>query len=294
MSYEAFEDWSPTSARQKLLEQAKAIIAQYRSAGYRLTVRQTYYQLVARDIIPNNQRSYKRIVDLLARGRMAGMVDWEAIEDRGRTTNRVSTWDNPGQIVRSAAHSYRVDPWENQPYWVEVMCEKDALSGVLRPVCDEYRVAFTANKGYSSLSHLKEVGERLRRKAREGKEIQVIYFGDHDPSGLDMDRDLDERLSLFSYWTPIDFTRAALLFEQVQEFNPPPNPAKFSDSRAPGYVSEYGTESWELDAVEPEELARLVRARLEQVIDHEQWEMDEQQEDEQRQQLLEFAGRWED
>jgi hypothetical protein len=101
----------------------------------------------------------------------------------------------------------------------------------------------------------------------------ILHFGDHDPSGIDMTRDIGDRLRLFGA-KRVDVRRLALNMDQVEQYDPPPNPAKETDSRFEGYRAEYGDESWELDALEPTTLAALVTAEVESIIDREQWDED--------------------
>lgn len=116
----------------KVIETANGILNEYRAMGYRLSLRQLYYQLVARDFIENSVKSYKRIGNLISDARLAGLIDWEMIEDRGRETVIPTAWTSPAQIVRAAAQQFRVDRWQGQPCHVEVMVEKDALSGYVK------------------------------------------------------------------------------------------------------------------------------------------------------------------
>lgn len=210
---EQFIDHKFNRASLTLIETANGILDEYARQGYRLSLRQLYYQLVARDYIENTIKSYKRIGDLVSNARLAGLLDWEMIEDRNRVATIPTAWDSPAQIVRAAASQFRVDRWEGQTYHVEVMVEKDALSGIsgiLQPVCRELHVRFTANKGYSSSSAMYEAGQRMKHAKRSGKSVVVLYFGDHDPSGIDMTRDIDERLRQFARTTKIDVRRLAL------------------------------------------------------------------------------------
>ena len=186
-----------------------------------------------------------------------------------------------------------IDKWDDQPNHIEVMVEKQALEGVLIPVCQELDVRFTANKGYSSQSHMYRIGARIYNKINAGKKVWVIYLGDHDPSGLDMDRDIVERLEMFSGHS-IELVRLALKMEQIEELQPPENPAKMTDPRADFYIAQYGDSSWELDAVEPAELARLVTDFVEDLRDQEIWEQSLELEDEMKGELKEFADRWEE
>lgn len=269
---QAFIDKNFRADKLELLALINAILDSYRAQGYDLTLRQLYYQLVSKDIIPNNQKEYKTLGTLVNDARMAGLIDWDMIVDRGRKTEMPPHWDSPADIIEAAANSFRINKWEGQPNHVEVMVEKQALEGVLIPVCKRLDVNFTANKGYSSQSMMYRIGQRLKRLYRnDDKHIHILYLGDHDPSGLDMDRDVEERLSLFSGHS-VTFERLALKYSQVEELRPPENPAKLTDSRADKYIAEYGDSSWELDAVEPKALDQLVTEAVEALRDPDLWD----------------------
>lgn len=274
------------------ITRANRIIAEYQAQGFRLTVRQLYYQMVSRDMIPNNERSYKRIVNLISDGRDAGLIDWSMIEDRGRVLRDNAHWETPAEILRSAAYSYATDKWSDQEWHVEVMVEKDALSGVIAPVCGRLDIAYTANKGYSSSSAMYKAGKRLYQKHVDGKSIMVIYLGDHDPSGIDMTRDITERLAMYSGLSYIDIERVALNYDQVEILQPPENPAKTTDSRAAAYIRQFGHSSWELDAIEPNELARLIEEQVLAVRDVDLWDAAVKAEESERKRLFELAESW--
>lgn len=247
------------------------ILEEYRRQNFRLSLRQTYYQLVARDFIPNTPRSYKNMGNLVSDARQAGLIDWSMIEDRGRETVTVNHWTTPSEILRACANQYRIDKWLTQPYHIEVMVEKDALSGVLEPTCRDLDIPITANKGYSSSSTMYEIGKRLAAAHRGGQDVTVIYLGDHDPSGIDMTRDVDERLKMYSRVEGIEVVRVALNYEQVEVLHPPENPAKETDARFAEYAERFGVSSWELDAVEPVQLAQLVRDAVMARRDEGEW-----------------------
>jgi hypothetical protein len=291
---EKFVDHKFNKASLKLIETANAILREYKGQGYRLSLRQLYYQLVARDYIENSIRSYKRTGDLVSNARLAGLLDWEMIEDRGRETVYPSHWESPAEIVRTAAQSFRIDRWAGQLCYVEVMVEKDALSGILEPVCRRLDVRFTANKGYSSSSAMYEASKRIIRAFQDHKEVHLFYLGDHDPSGIDMTRDIKERLGLFTYdQIRIETVRLALNYDQVEQWQPPENPAKETDSRYAIYVEQFGESSWELDAVEPATLASLVEDAVKELIDQDTWQEVEQEEATMRQELEGFADEYE-
>jgi len=286
-----------------ILDEITAILDEYEALGFDLSLRQLYYQLIARDVLPasweddktgskNSQGNYKRIGNLVNDARLAGLIDWEMIQDRNRETVSNAHWDSPAQIVNAAANQFRIDKWADQPVHIEAMVEKDALSGVLIPVCRELDIRFTANKGYSSSSMLYEVGQRIRRQADIGKTVHILYMGDHDPSGIDMTRDVQERLELFSGYD-IFTERLALNMEQVEVLRPPENPAKTTDSRAAAYIRRFGESSWELDAVEPRALAGLVTQAVEALRDEALWEAAVSRENQMRGELLSFARTYE-
>jgi hypothetical protein len=293
MSREKFIDHKFNAASLALVAKCNEILEEYRSQGYRLSLRQLYYQLVARDIIENSVKSYKRTGDMVSNARLAGLLDWGMIEDRNRETYANSHWTNPGSILRSAAYSFKMDKWVGQGNYVEVFVEKDALSGILLPVCQELDVKFTANKGYSSSSAMYEASKRLAAAAGRGCNVHVIYLGDHDPSGIDMTRDIRERFELFTRGRmSFDIHRLALNYEQVEMWNPPENPAKDTDSRYESYAAEFGESSWELDAVEPSTLAGLVREQIEDLIDSEAWEKVTEKETEYKRELEKLAKQY--
>ena len=259
-----------------LIDQINEIMAEYEEDGYDLSLRQLYYALVSRDIVPNNFRSYKSVGNLVNDARMAGLLDWDTIVDRGRETKALNHWSSPSEILEAVAEQFRIDKWLNQPNYVEVMVEKDALSGVVGRVCNRLDVSYTANKGYSSQSFMYRKGVELQRVARR-KSVHVLYLGDHDPSGLDMDRDIEERLGIFSRGARIRVVRLALTMDQVEEHNPPPNFAKSTDVRARGpngYISRFGEDSWELDALEPRVLDRVITTEVERLRDQNIWDAD--------------------
>ncbi|MCD4739484.1 MAG: hypothetical protein K8R89_09555, partial [Anaerolineae bacterium] len=161
----------------------------------------------------------------------------------------------------------------NQVWRPEVWIEKDALMGVITKVCQRYDVPYFSCRGYTSQSAMWQAGHgRLRRNAVNGQKTLIIHLADHDPSGLDMTRDIGDRLTMFAGWEIHDIKRIALNMNQIEEFTPPPNPTKLSDSRAKAYIAVYGDDSWELDALEPKVIESLIEHTLKQVIDDTEWE----------------------
>lgn len=261
-----------------MITMMNSIIRDYVGQGFRLTVRQLYYQLVARDLIPNTEQSYKRITGLVNDARIAGLMDWDAIEDRTRDFVRRSHWDSPASIVNACVSSYFEDMWSTQNTRVFVIVEKEALVGVLEGVCHSYDVPLLAARGYPSGTVLREFAHSDLIPALDaGQECLILHLGDHDPSGIDMSRDLNERIAMFAETTDdpdlVMLKRIALNMPQIEEIKPPENPAKSTDARFNDYRKKYGSSSWELDALSPKYLANLISGEIEAVIDQEEWDL---------------------
>lgn len=277
-----------------MIRRANAIIGEYQAQGYKLTLRQLYYQHVARGLITNTLQSYKRLGSIINDGRLAGLIDWDAIEDRTRNLEARSTWESPEQIISAVAQSYAESPWADQPYYVEVWVEKEALVGVIERTCRRLFVPWFACRGYVSQSELKDAGDRLAYMSTKGKTPLVLHLGDHDPSGIDMTRDNRDRLSMFA-GEPVEVKRLALNMDQVDRYGPPPNPAKSTDARFAGYLAEHGDESWELDALEPSVIDQLISDAVRGVMDHASWQDAIMRSDEHKDQLGSLAGmEWSD
>lgn len=254
-----------------IIEHANGIIRDYRAQGFTLTLRQLYYQFVSRDLLANKQTEYKRLGSIINDARLAGLIDWSAIEDRTRNV-RGGDWgfDDPAHAIQNTAAGYQEAFWKTQPRHVEVWIEKDALIGVIEPVCNRWRLPYLACRGYVSQSEQYAAGKRFARMDKEGRSPVVLYLGDHDPSGMDMTRDHIDRLAMFARW-PVAVRRLALNMDQIEQYDPPPNPAKETDSRAVGYIEEFGESSWELDALEPTVIDALIEEQIQGLVDHAAW-----------------------
>lgn len=281
MSRERFRSIRFRADSMAKIDKMVEIVADMNEQGLRMTARQLYYQFVSRDLISNSESEYRKMTSLLTNARYAGLIDWDLIEDRGRQPDKPAEWENLSALVASAIRSYRLPRWQDQPVYAELWVEKQALAGVLEPLAREYHVTLMVNKGYSSASAMYEAAQRLRnetlsdgllceedlgRPPRKSRPCIVFYLGDHDPSGEDMVRDIKSRLQEFGVQR-LDVIKVALTMAQVMQYKPPPNPAKLSDSRAKAYIKKYGPRSWEVDALPPKVLARLIREAFDAVID---------------------------
>lgn len=274
-----------------IIDQAIEIIDGYSAQGFTLTLRQLYYQFISRDLFPNTEKSYDMLGTIVTNARLAGLISWDAIEDRGRGVKSWLIEEDQEETLRDIEHQYALDYWRRQNAYVEVWVEKEALSSVIERPCRRRRVPYMSCKGYLSASEAWRSGRRFEEALKEGRQCVLIHLGDHDPSGIDMTRDNSERLELFAR-EEIEVRRVALNMDQVRRYNPPPNPAKLADSRAPDYIRNYGRTSWELDALEPNVIDTLITTEIESLIDEEIWKETASKERADRETLSKLSGNW--
>lgn len=288
-----YEDWNPSAALLEKVTQANAILEGLAAQGYTLTLRQLYYQFVSKGLLENTHREYKNLGAAMVKARMAGLTDWDMLEDRTRNLVKWKEHDGPVESLESAAQLFNLDKWTRQPVYIEVWIEKDALAGVFRRVCGQLDVRYFACRGYPSKSEMEGAARRLKSERYGGRRrVHLLHFGDHDPSGMDMTRDIVDQMRTFG--APLTVHRLALNMDQIDEYDPPPNPAKMSDSRGPAYVEEFGYSSWELDALTPSVLEGLVRDNVLALRDADLWKEALEEEEEGQWVLNELVERFED
>lgn len=273
-----------------LITHVNAAVANYQAQGLRLSLRQLFYSLVTKNIIPNTEKSYKGLSSVVADGRLAGLIDWDAIEDRIRMPRSQPEWSSIQSLVDCAVQGYRLPRWEGQDFYVELWVEKDALAGVLSPLGREYHVTMMVNRGYSSVSAMHEASKRfIESDVGEEKKGILLYLGDFDPSGEDMVRDIAERLEMFGATVLVN--KIALTMPQIKQYNPPPNPAKMTDPRAVAFVAQHGSSSWEVDALPPNVLQGLIRNELNKYVDQDKMDEVKDREEDDRAALRKAAAK---
>lgn len=276
------------SASLALIDKTNEIIKEYQESGYDLTLRQLYYQLVARGFIDNNEAQYKKLGSIINNGRLAGLIDWMAITDRTRQVKMNAHWEDPSDILRSAADSYALNTRITQQNYVEVWVEKEALADVIAHACEPLDVPYFSCRGYVSQSAMWRAAQRIRENWSDY--ATVLYLGDHDPSGIDMTRDIQDRLDIFKSLAEVK--RIALNMDQIKLYNPPPNPAKITDSRCASYVAEYGHESWELDALDPRDIHELIEKHVNGLTNKKARQLLVNRQEKERKRLLKLAKDW--
>jgi len=288
----AYENWNPTQTSLNLIEIANQICADYRAQGYDLTLRQLFYQFVARDHIANNQRNYKMLGTVIDKARRAGLLDWNYIVDRTRYLAGNPTYEDPAAIIESVVDKFYIDLWETQDTRVEVWVEKEALAGVVQRAALSRGCNYFSCRGYVSQSEMHAAAMRHRRYERNGQDVVVVHLGDHDPSGIDMTRDIRDRLQLFGANTVVN--RIALNYDQIEQYGPPPNPAKLTDSRAEGYIERFGDDSWELDALDPPTLNALITTEIDTYIEQDTFQLRQDEQEEGRDKLRLVSSLWDE
>lgn len=242
----------------QLLLQALNVISQY---DIPLTVRQVFYRLVAAGIIKNTRSNYNSLDKCLVNARIKGIIPFEKLEDRSRQFLAGDhEFENPEDFMawrvkamKSSAEQYELPYWHFQPEYVEVWLEKDALSALFKQACDMLHVILAPCRGYPSLTYLYEAAQRLMDI---DKPITILYFGDLDPRGRDIERYITETLKDFG--VSADVKRVALTRQQVEAYGLPHAPTKRTDTMARQWVESFGDAVWELDALEPNLLVQLV------------------------------------
>lgn len=294
---------------QIVIDRCNTVIEKYMDQGITMTLRQLYYQMIAQDFFPsswidaaynaknglsadtkNTIKNYSKLSKLISDARLAGLVDWDAIEDRGRRPQRAAEWESIQSGVDSLVAQFRLPRWEDQENYVELWVEKDALASVLWPIAHRHHITLMVNKGYSSQSAMWTSANRFITASEAGKFLTLLYLGDFDPSGEDMVRDIAARMAMFGV-SELEVTKVALTKAQIRRYNPPPNPAKITDPRAKKYIEEHGKHSWEVDALPPEVLNQLLETEMAGYVDGEKWEAVRKREEELKATLKKVASK---
>lgn len=262
---------------QRIIDQAHEILAAYNP----MTVRQVYYQLVSRQIIENSRSRYQAVCDALVDARLEGAISWDWIEDRLRRPRSIPMWSNLADFAFEMRWRYNRDVWATQPQRVELWLEKDALSGVFGGVVGHYGVMLNVGRGYDGWSSIHNAAERWGA----GRDIIVLYFGDHDPSGEDMFRSLRERLAKLNCYPSM--LKVALTREDIDRYNLPADFTKATDTRQKAFVAEHGDQAVELDALPTEVLRARIVDEIETRMDLEALAKVHELEDQERKQLVE-------
>ncbi len=303
---------------QPLLDAILQEVEKFEGMGLAVTGRQLYYRI--RDRLPGivaacraaraststyawetpGDALYDKVCVLVMQGRDYGLIDWTSIIDDGRDPELPHFWGSGADVLRAAWSGFRLDRWENQEHYVEVWTEKDSHVALMRQAVAGLYVPIQMCKGYGSSTALHDAAERFIE--RDNQQGVIIYAGDHDASGMDIDRDIEDRLAFYDAYE-VDVQRVALTFDQARQAKLSPERLKkrtrkdgrvvYADTRGQGYFDRFKTdETWELDALDPAELQRLVRSAVESYIDPNAWAETEEREKAEREKLRKTADEW--
>ena len=261
-----------------------------------LTLRQIYYQLVAALVVDNNPRSYKNLSTLLTKARIHRLVDWDAMEDRSRSTLGSGGWSDRRHYVMTEGErflaDYRRDLLQSQPWGMEVWVEKDALAHICHEIAFPYCIDVVSAKGFTSTTYKHECAKRIERRGREGRPTKLFYLGDLDPSGWEMLPSMT-RTMIEEMEVPADLlmpARVALNPEHVEVYDLPHSvdALKLTDSRADAYIERFGMVAVELDALRPDDLQGLLREAIENNLDLSAFERERDIQDDEVESLAEL------
>lgn len=261
-----------------------------------LTVRQIFYQLVARQYVPNEQGHYKALSAALSTARKEGLVPWRAIEDRTRPLYGSTGWDATADFleyhIKSLPDLYERNLLARQDFYIELFVEKQALITPFTRAAGRYHILVNLGRGYSSTTVLKKMADRLGGANQRGYEPCVLAFSDLDPSGVDLVDNLSRQFEEFDVCAEID--RIALTPEQITAFDLPHDPRalKMTDSRAAAFIERHGEYAVELDALSPPILESMVHEAIEGRLDLEEFERQVEIENEEREGLAEKIEGW--
>lgn len=260
--------YTPGNFRAKSLELIDHInetITWFKDDDYTPTLRALYYQLVTKNIIPNHMKSYNALKSVVTKGRLAGLISWYGVADETRSCATPYIQGDLENVLYGIESLYLPDLWDEQENYVEIWVEKNALVNVIKRAANPWDIGYMACKGYLSASAAWQASQRFIDQSNNGKCCHLIHLGDHDPSGIDMTRDNDDRMQVFT--ADVEIHRVALNMNQVNEHDLPPNPAKLTDSRVANYLELYGESSWELDALEPKQIVKLIDEKIHELVD---------------------------
>lgn len=282
---------SSTSRRTKgQIAALRAALAEIAEREQPLSVRGLYYRAESAGLV-GKDRSGERTVQRLALAmRREGQIPYEWITDGTRWQLKPDSWSGMEAALRACASAYRRMLWLNQPVYLEVWSEKDAISGTLSPVTDDLDVPLMVARGFSSETFLHTSAQMMRRI---GKPTVILQVGDHDPSGCSAWETVRRELPRFAPELEFEFRRVAVTPEQVEEYALTTRPTKPKDPRLRTFEAKFGkgAPSIEVDAVPSSELRRLLQEAIEGYIDPRQLNLDRMAEREERNLLSRIAGR---
>jgi len=234
---------------KQIVARARVMIEPYTG---RITLRQLFYMLVSEHLLSNRNKDYRKLIAIMTHARRGEYPEEyrlpiNCLADNTRPITQRPYWEDPEDFIDTVKASYRTDWWDSQERHVAVWVEKDALSSLFQPICREWGIPLVVGRGFASIPLM------WRAKVTLDEKTLVFYFGDHDPSGLNIQ-------DVLGPWVPLEFERVAVTYEQAE--TRPFIPVNMGDPRAPAYVEEFGDRRWELEVLSPKELEDLLNEAI--------------------------------
>lgn len=266
------KNWTWTELQTKKLKWVQGILLELKDY-LPVTLRQIHYQLVAKGLIENTNSQYTMLSQLLKYGRIDGFIPWEAIEDRLRQAFLHQGWADKDEFLRDERDKfltgYRRHLQQEQENYVEVWLEKYALAGIFERVVNPLCIPLCPTRGFSSVSFLRELRNRVLTSQKNGQRYMMLYFGDFDPSGDVMLPSMERTLEIDFGLTNMGYETIALKEQQIEEYDLPVKmgAAKVTDPRYRKFVEKYGPRAVELDALSPKVLREMIDEAIGKYID---------------------------
>ncbi len=233
-----------------------------------ITLRGLFYRLVSAGVFPSTDKEhYNKVGRIVSRLRRCGIMPFRWIVDSLRTTHKPSSWSGLGDFCETLRGSYRLDFWRSLDDYCHVICEKDAIAGTIAPITEGYDVSLSPIRGYCSDSFAHAIGSQW---AEIEKPISCFYLGDHDPSGIDLERDVRRKLEQHS-GKSFSWVRLAINPADFEEFDLIRLEPKKSDRRYRKFREQYGDACAEVDALHPNELRQRIAQAIEKLIPQDRW-----------------------
>lgn len=251
-----------------------------------MTVRQIFYALVSRGIVPKDEnRGYRPVQRQVLELRKTGLLPWGFIADGTRWQRKPETWGSVEDATRTLARTYRRDLWRTQHKRIEIWLEKDALAGVVVGETDAWDVALMVSRGVSSATFVQAAAEAANEAGRHGTMTLIYTLFDFDAGGARAKKMIRDYFDLYADY-PVQIIDLAVSEWQIGAWELPTRPAKKSDPQA----KTWGDVAVELDAIDPDRLRDLVRGAIVGNIDKAAWTMQQAYEQDERQILERLAG----
>lgn len=269
-----------------VIEKAKRLLEAFGRQGFRLTPRQLYYQLIARNSLPpewvdaaynrsrdllvgtmHTQRTYHRLRDLMDAARLAGLVDWNRIDDNSRNLWNQPHWASPREMVRECAQQFQGAMWANQNYYCEVWLEKCSLIGTIESICIELDLPFVLCGKRISQGEMHSAARRFQAMCADGRAPLILFLGDFDIDGLSLPDAISQDFERLG--SGVEVRRIGLDWPQICAYDLPPNPVRPDD---PEFFRKWGGNHWELDALAPDIVAESIRTEISMICDSARWD----------------------